>query len=40
MDKPKELVINVSANTETLQKQLRVIAKHLEALANELDELE
>lgn len=36
----KNLNIDINLNTNTLQRKLRVIAKHTEALANELDEID
>lgn len=34
------MTIEVDANTVVLQRKLRAIAKHTEALANELDEID
>lgn len=38
--KPKSLELTVGMNTDKLQLKLRAIAKHAEALANELDAID
>lgn len=37
---PSEITIQVSSDTTKLQKQLRAIAKHAEALAEELERID
>lgn len=39
MAEAKGITVNVEMNTDKLQMKLRAIAKHAEALANELDEI-
>ena len=40
MSEGRKLTVNVDANTSKLQLKLKAIAKHAEALANELEEID
>ena len=40
MNKPSELTVKVNVDTEDLQRKLRIISRHFELLARELEEEE